>query len=137
MESLGSSQHRGVTAEFARLSGATTPSLTGGGRTEYERRLAVAVDASTGSVASAARAFSRRALAATRSAATRRCDTDFRWVGHIEEELEASAGGSALSTEGEAELDRQRTSGDTRRSRARPDAEVSLSEARSRSDANT
>ena len=113
------------------------PSLTGSGRTEYERRLGVAVHAFSGSVASAARAFPRRPLAATRSAATRRCDTDFRSVGNIEDELEASCGESALSTEREAVLDRQRTPGDTRRSRARTDAEVSLSEARSRSDANT
>jgi len=54
----------------------------------------------------------------------RRCDPDFRSVGYIEDELETSAGGSALSAEGEAELDQQRTPGDTRRSRARTDAEV-------------
>ena len=77
-------------------------------------------------MASAARAFPRRGLLATRPAATRRCDTDFRSVGYIEDELEVSCGGSAHSAEGEAELDQQRTPGDTRRSRARPDAEVSV-----------
>ena len=124
MKAFGSSRHRGDTAGIAQVSGEATPSLTGSGRTEYERRLAVAVHAFSGSVASAARVFPRRALVATRSAATRRCATDFRSVGHIEDELEASASGSALSAEGEAELDRQRTLGDTRRSRARTDAEV-------------
>ena len=125
-KALGSSRHRGDAAEIAQLRGEATPSLTGGGRTEYERRLAVAVDASIGSVASAARAFPRRGVWRRGRRATRRCDTDFRSVGHIDEELEASAGGSALSAEGEAELDQQRTPGDTRRSRARTDAEVSV-----------
>ena len=55
----------------------------------------------------------------------RRCDTDFRSVGYIEDELEVSCGESALSAEGETELDQQRTRGDTRRSRARTDAEGS------------
>ena len=124
MESLGSSRHRGDAAEIARIAGEATPSLTGSGRAEYERRLAVAVDASTGSVASAARAFPRRGVWRSGRRAMRRCDTDFRSVGYIEDESEVSCGGSALSAEGEAELDRQRTPGDTRRSRARTDAEV-------------
>ncbi|MBA3572384.1 MAG: hypothetical protein H0W34_10520 [Pyrinomonadaceae bacterium] len=88
--------------------------------------MAVAVDASIGSVASAARAFPRRGVWRRGRRAMRRCDTDFRSVGYIEDELEVSCDGSALSAEGEAELDRPRTPGDTRRSRARSDAEVSV-----------
>jgi len=137
MKALGSSRHRGDAAEIAQLRGEATPSLTGSARAEYERRLAVAVDASIGSVASAARAFPRLVVWRRGQRATRRCDTDFRSVGYIEDELGASCGESALSAEGEVELDRQRTRGDTRRSRARTDGEVSLCDARSRSDANT
>jgi len=69
--------------------------------------------------------------------ATGRCDTDFRSVGYIEEELQASVAGSALSAEGDAELDRQRRPGETRASRARTDAEVSLSMFSPFCDANT
>ena len=137
MEALGSSRYRDDTAGVAQVSGEATPSLTRSGRTEYERRLDLAVHASSGLVASAARIFPRRVVWRRGRRATGRCDTDFRSVGYIEEELQASVGGSALSAEGDAELDRQRTLGDTRRSRARTDAEVSLSDARSRSDANT
>ena len=51
----------------------------------------------------------------------------FRSVGHVEDELEASGGGSAIPAQGAEKLDRQRTRGETRTSRARTDAEVSLS----------
>ena len=111
MKALGSSQHRGVTAEFARLSGEAMPSLTGSARAEYERRLGVAVHAFSGSVASAARAFSRRGVWRSDRRATRRSDTDFRTVAHIEDELEAFRGGSALSGLGRGKAGRQWTRG--------------------------
>ena len=102
METLGSSRHGGDAAEIAQLRGQATPSLTGSGRTEYERRLAVAVHASTGSVASVARAFPRCGAWRRGRRAMRRCDPDFRSVGYIEDELEVSCGESALSAEGGA-----------------------------------
>jgi hypothetical protein len=55
--------------------------------------------------------------------ATRRCDTDFRSVGQVEEELKASCSESALSGSGRGEGGRQFTRGDVRWSRARADAE--------------
>jgi len=39
MKALGSSRHRADAAGIAQVSGEATPSLTGSGRTEYERRL--------------------------------------------------------------------------------------------------
>jgi len=65
--------------------------------------LALAVYIISGSEAAAARAFSRRGLLATQPAAARRPDTDFRSVGHAEDELEASASGSALSGSGQGD----------------------------------
>jgi len=104
MKALGSSRHRGDTAGIAQVAGEATPSLPGSGRTAYERRLAVAVDASIGSVASAARAFPRRGVWRRGRRAARRCDMDFRSVGYIEDEWEVSCGERALSAEGEAEV---------------------------------
>ncbi len=80
----------------------------------------------TASVATAPRFLSQRGVLATPPAATRRCDTDFRRVGDSEDEMEAHAGGSALSAWGEDQLDRQRARGDTRTSRARPMQKFSL-----------
>jgi hypothetical protein len=59
--------------------------------------------------------------------ATRRCDADFRSAGDTEDELQPSAGGSALSGSGRGDSDRQFTRGDVRCIRARTDAEVSRS----------
>ncbi len=73
---------------------------------------------------SAAGVFSRRGVWPRDRRSTRRCDTDFRSAGHIEEELQASAVESALSAQGEAELDQQRTRGGVCCGRARTDAEV-------------
>jgi hypothetical protein len=55
--------------------------------------------------------------------ATRRCDADFRSAGDTEDELQPSAGGSALSGSGRGDSDRQFTRGDVRCIRARTDAE--------------
>ncbi len=74
-----------------------------------------------------ARAFSRRGVRRSDRRATRRSDTDFRTVAHIEDELEAFRGGSARSGLGRGASDRQRTLGDVRCGRARTDAEVSFS----------
>ena len=53
MKALGSSRHRRDIAGFAQVAGEATPSLTRSGRTEYERRLDLAVHASSGAGASA------------------------------------------------------------------------------------
>jgi hypothetical protein len=111
--------------------------LSRSGHTAYERRCGLAGHACTGSDASAAKAFSQRGVRRRDRRATWRCDTDFRSVGHVEDELEASGGGSAIPAQGAEKLDRQRTPGDTRRSRARTDAEVSLSMFSLFCDANT
>ncbi len=66
--------------------------------------LCFALHALTGSDASAARASSRRGVSRRDRRATWRCDTDFRRVGHIEDELEASVCESALSAQGGARL---------------------------------
>jgi hypothetical protein len=69
--------------------------------------------------------------------ATRRCDTDCRSAGHAEDELEASAGGSALSGLGRGDACLQRDARRRSGERALTDAEVSASRHRRPSDATS
>jgi hypothetical protein len=82
--------------------------------------LELAVHIFSSSEAPAARAFSRRGVQATRPAATRRPNTDFRSVGRIEDELQPFAGESALSGLACSDADYQRTRGDMRASVRQP-----------------
>ncbi len=98
MEACSSSMQRGdVRSAVRTLAGEATRRTGEVDALPTSNALAFAVHIFTGSEAPASRAFSQPGPLVERPAATRRCDTDFPSVGLIEDELEASAGASALS----------------------------------------
>jgi hypothetical protein len=124
MKACSSSNLRGDASSVVRaLADEATRSATEADALRTSDAAGMAAHVCRGSDAPVARVFSRRAVWRRDRRATRRCDTDFRRVGYVEDELEPSCGESALWGSGRGEGGRQLTRGDVRRIRARTDAE--------------